>query len=114
MKKVARTLRAHRGLLLNWFRSKGQLSRGVVEGFKAKATAFQKSLRFSYLSRPGSCLVSCTGLTRPGVYRQRSHVYCLRVIPIPAKMHKMGIYGMTKPTVSCGSSRDRYEIQHSP
>ena len=37
MKKVARMLRRHRALLLNWFRAKGQLSSGVVEGFNAKA-----------------------------------------------------------------------------
>jgi transposase len=37
MKKIARMLRGHRGLLLNWFRAKGLLSSGVVEGFNAKA-----------------------------------------------------------------------------
>ncbi len=37
MKRVARMLRGHRDLLLNWFRAKGQLSSGVVEGFNAKA-----------------------------------------------------------------------------
>lgn len=37
MKKVARMLRGHRELLLNWFRAKGQLSSGVVEGFNGKA-----------------------------------------------------------------------------
>lgn len=37
MKKVARMLRSHRALLLNWFRAKGQLSSGVVEGFNTKA-----------------------------------------------------------------------------
>ena len=37
MKKVARMLRGHRTLLLNWFRAKGQISSGVVEGFNNKA-----------------------------------------------------------------------------
>jgi len=37
MKKVARSLRSHRELLLNWFRAKGQLSAGIVEGFNNKA-----------------------------------------------------------------------------
>lgn len=32
MKKVARTLREHEGLILNWFRAKGTMSSGVVEG----------------------------------------------------------------------------------
>jgi len=36
MKEVARTLRNHRELLLNWFRAKGALSSGVVEGFNNK------------------------------------------------------------------------------
>lgn len=37
MKKVARQLRRHRPLLLNWFKAKGQFSSGIVEGFNNKA-----------------------------------------------------------------------------
>lgn len=37
MQKVARMLRRHRPLLLNWFRAKGTLSAAVVEGFNNKA-----------------------------------------------------------------------------
>lgn len=33
LKKVARTLRRHEPLILNWFRAKGSMSSGVVEGF---------------------------------------------------------------------------------
>lgn len=36
MKKVARMLRSHRMLLLNWFRAKGELSSGAVEGMNNK------------------------------------------------------------------------------
>lgn len=36
MKKVARTLRSKRDLILNWFRAGGMLSSGVVEGFNNK------------------------------------------------------------------------------
>ena len=32
MKKVAKSLRRHRHLILNWFRAKGTISAGVVEG----------------------------------------------------------------------------------
>jgi transposase len=32
MKKVARMLRAHEKLLMNWFRAKGEISAGAVEG----------------------------------------------------------------------------------
>jgi len=37
MKKVARMLRRHRPLLLNWFRARGEISATVVEGFNNKA-----------------------------------------------------------------------------
>lgn len=37
MKKVARMLRQHRPLLLNWFRARGEVSAGIVEGFNNKA-----------------------------------------------------------------------------
>jgi transposase len=36
MKKVARMLRAHEPLLLNWFRAKGEISSGAVEGLNNK------------------------------------------------------------------------------
>lgn len=36
LKKVARTLRAHRELILNWFRAKGEISAGAVEGLNNK------------------------------------------------------------------------------
>jgi transposase len=42
MKKVARMLRTHRQLLLNWFRARGQVSSGVVEGFNNKAKLISK------------------------------------------------------------------------
>jgi transposase len=45
MKRMARTLRAHRMLLLNWFRAKGAVSAGTVEGFNNKA---KLTLRKSY------------------------------------------------------------------
>jgi len=36
MKKVARMLRAHEELLLNWFRAQGEISNGAVEGLNNK------------------------------------------------------------------------------
>ena len=45
MKKMAKTLRKHRPLLMNWFKAKGQLSSGVVEGFNNKA---KLTMRKSY------------------------------------------------------------------
>lgn len=37
MQKVVRMLRRHHPLLLNWFRARGQISVGSVEGFNNKA-----------------------------------------------------------------------------
>jgi transposase len=36
IKKAARILRAHEGLLMNWFRAKGAISSGAVEGLNSK------------------------------------------------------------------------------
>jgi transposase len=36
MRKVARILRKHEDLLMNWFRAKGELSSGAVEGINNK------------------------------------------------------------------------------
>jgi transposase len=45
LKKVARSLRVHRELLLNWFRARGTISAGIVEGFNNKA---KLTMRKSY------------------------------------------------------------------
>ncbi|MGH9440029.1 MAG: transposase, partial [Terriglobia bacterium] len=45
MKKIARMLRAHRELILNYFRAKKQFSSGVVEGLNNKVKV---SMRKSY------------------------------------------------------------------
>ena len=37
MKKVARTLRSHRELIVNWFKAKKRFSSGIVEGLNNKA-----------------------------------------------------------------------------
>src|SRR6266567_8993611 len=36
MKKVARTLRSHEALLMNWFKAKGEISSAAVEGLNNK------------------------------------------------------------------------------
>ena len=45
LKKLARTLRKHEDMLLNWFRAEGTISSGVVEGFNNKA---KLTIRKSY------------------------------------------------------------------
>jgi len=37
MKRVARSIRNHRPLILNWFRARGMISAGIVEGLNANA-----------------------------------------------------------------------------
>ena len=47
MKKVAKTIRAHRQLILNWFEAKSVISLGVVEGQNNKAkVVIRKSYGF--------------------------------------------------------------------
>ena len=45
MKKVVKTLRRHQPLIMNWFKAKGQLSSGPVEGLNNKAKV---AIRISY------------------------------------------------------------------
>jgi transposase len=50
MKKVAKMLRSHKPLILNWFRAKGELSSGPVEGLNNKAKlAIRKAYGFKTL-----------------------------------------------------------------
>ena len=51
MKKIARTLRAHRSLLLNYFKAKKQFSSGVIEGLNNKAKV---TMRRSYGFAPSA------------------------------------------------------------
>jgi transposase len=48
MKKIARTLRTHRAVLLNYFKARKQFSSGVIEGLnnKAKVTMRRSSYGF--------------------------------------------------------------------
>jgi transposase len=42
MKKVARMLRVHEPLILNWFRAKGEISTGAMEGLNNKIRVFSR------------------------------------------------------------------------
>jgi transposase len=62
MKRVARMLRGHRPLILNWFRAKAQLSSGVVEGLQCQGqTHYQKGLR----GRKLHCIITPGALPEP-------------------------------------------------
>jgi transposase len=53
MKKVARMLRKHKPLIMNWFRAKGRLSSGAVEGLNLKA---KLTMRKAFGFRTLKCL----------------------------------------------------------
>jgi len=53
MKKVAKMLRNHKPLILNWFKAKGQLSCGAVEGLNLKA---KLTIRKAYGYKSLGCL----------------------------------------------------------
>ena len=53
MKKVAKTLRNHKELILNWFYAKGELSSGPVEGLNNKA---KLAIKKAYCFRTLNCL----------------------------------------------------------
>lgn len=53
MKKVARMLRNHKPMILNWFKAKGKLSSGAVEGLNLKA---KLTIRKAYGFKSTKCL----------------------------------------------------------
>jgi transposase len=53
MKKVAKTIRAHKQLMLNWFEARKVISLGVVEGQNNKAKVV---IRKSYGFKPSNML----------------------------------------------------------
>ena len=64
MKKVARMLRAHEALILNWFRAKGEISNGAVEGLNNKIRVVtRRSYGFRTYRRYGNCPLSQLGTT---------------------------------------------------
>ena len=72
MKKVARMLRKHRPLLMNWFRAKRMYSSGIVEGFNNKA---KLTTRKSYGFRTYKA-------TEIALY------HTLGALPVPKSTHK--------------------------
>ena len=61
MKEVARMLRSHRDLILNWFRARGQFSSGRCRGLQRQGQSdYQKGIWVSHLPGAGSRFVSHT------------------------------------------------------
>jgi transposase len=72
IQKVAKMLRNHRELILNYFRACGQLSAGVIEGFNAKA---KLTTRKSYGFRGEKCL-------------ETALYHALGKLPVPEGTHR--------------------------
>jgi transposase len=74
MKKVARTMRSHRPLILNWFRARGLVSSGAVEGLNNKVKLVtRKSYGFRSPDVAKLALLHNLGdLTEP----KRTHRFC--------------------------------------
>jgi len=60
MKKIARSLREHRELILNYFRAQKLLSSGVVEGLNNKAKVTMRILRLPHFPLSRTCALSLT------------------------------------------------------
>jgi len=68
MKKVARTLRAHRELILNYFRARKEFSSGVIEGLNNKAkVTMRKSYGFRIIH-----LANCPSRNSPTEFSDES------------------------------------------
>jgi len=75
MKKVARMLRKHKPLIMNWFKAKGRLSSGVVEGMNLKA---KLTMRKAYGFKTLKCL-------QIALYHE------LGKLPEPEYLHRLGL-----------------------
>jgi len=73
MKKVARTLRAHEDLLMNWFKAKGEISSGAVEGLNNKIRVVtRRSYGFRTYDAMETALYHTLGrLPEPGEFTHR-------------------------------------------
>ena len=78
MKRVARMVRSHRGLILNWSRVRGELSNGIVEDFNGKARVTTKKA-FGYRTPPvAERRPACSTARRDAPERHRAGPRCAR------------------------------------
>lgn len=62
MKKIARTMRSHRSLILNWFKAKGTISAGTVEGLNNKLkVTFRKAYGYKHFKTTEIALYHALG-----------------------------------------------------
>jgi hypothetical protein len=97
MKKIARSLREHRELILNYFRAQKLLSSGVVEGLnnKAKVTMRKSSGFRTFRCRELALYHSLGKLPRTGIDPRillTNHFFCEPVhSPTARRPHMLGI-----------------------
>ncbi|MFT5732563.1 MAG: transposase [Planctomycetota bacterium] len=74
MKRIARSLRNHRPLILNWFRARGEISSGSVEGLNNKLKlTFRRSYGFRTFRAAQTALYHAMGrLPEP----KQTHRFC--------------------------------------
>jgi transposase len=58
MKKIARSIRTHQPLILNWFRARGQVSAGAVEGLNNKVKLVTRK-SYGFRTAKGACKTFC-------------------------------------------------------
>ncbi len=62
MKKMARTIRSHRELILNWFEAEGTISAGIVEGLNNKLkVTFRRAYGYKYFKTTETALYHTLG-----------------------------------------------------
>jgi Transposase len=104
MKKIARTLRSHRALILDYFRARKQLSGGVVEGLNNRA---KLTMRKSYGFR--TFHVTETALYHAlGKLPERD---CRPEILLTRQMIQSDVYGTPQLSARCSCARIHI---HSP
>ena len=74
LKRVVRSLRKHEPLLLNWFRARGQISAGIVEGLNNKA---KLTMRKSYGFRTADAIETALYHNLAALPQQKlAHDFC--------------------------------------
>src|SRR5262245_45938529 len=82
MKKIARSLRQHRELILNYFRAQKLISSGVVEGLNNKAKAFRRRRGLAATSSAPKTRSSVNH--RPQAFQQKLVLWLGKAGEIPA------------------------------
>ena len=75
MQKVARMLRSHQDLLLNWFKAKGEISSGAVEGLNNKIRVVTRRA-YGFRTYKAMEIALCHTLGRLPEPEESAHKFC--------------------------------------